>query len=59
MSKFITITKNIFLDEQLFRRLSNVLGEKKIFRIFSAIRKPTSRYYVRVNTAKTTREELI
>ena len=59
MSKFISVAKNIFLDEQLFRRLSNVLGEKKIFKIFNAIRKPASRYYVRVNTTKIARDELI
>lgn len=59
MPKFISVAKNILLDEKLFRRFSNLWGEKRIFKIFNAIRRPTSRYYVRVNTTKTSRENII
>lgn len=57
--KWIEVVKNIKFDEQLYNRLSNVFGERKLIKIFSAIKKPPLKYYIRVNLTKISREDLI
>jgi len=46
----IEVVRGIFIDRELYRYLTEYFNDREIDSIFISIRKPTSRYYVRVNT---------
>ena len=52
MGRLIEYFKSIFLDEELIDCLSRVFGDRLRVTV-EALRRPPSRYYVRVNTLKT------
>jgi len=45
--------------QQLLRELSKVFGKSFVIQLLNAIARPPSRYYLRVNTLKTTRSALV
>ncbi len=46
----IEIVRGIFIDKDLYKHLLEYLKDSSIENLFRSIRRPTSRYYVRVNT---------
>lgn len=49
----------IEIDDELYKHFLQFLSDSEIDALFLSITRPPRRYYIRVNTAKTTREELI
>ena len=46
-------------DFEVLRKLSNSLGEKEVEEIIEALRRPPERYYLRVNTIKSSVKEVL
>ncbi|GAB6946247.1 RsmB/NOP family class I SAM-dependent RNA methyltransferase [Vulcanisaeta sp. JCM 16161] len=57
--KEVEIVKGHRLDYQLYKYLLQYFSEGELERFFESIRKPPSRYYVRVNTLRVSPEELM
>ena len=57
--KEVEIVKGHRLDYQLYNYLLQYFSESELERIFESIRRPPNRYYVRVNTLKTSPEDLM
>ena len=57
--KEVEIVKGHRLDHQLYNYLLQYFSESELERIFESIRRPPSRYYVRVNTLKISPEDLM
>ncbi|NPA23560.1 MAG: RsmB/NOP family class I SAM-dependent RNA methyltransferase [Crenarchaeota archaeon] len=48
----IEIVRGIFIDRELYKHLLEHFSDSEIDRMFSSIRRPPARYYIRVNTRK-------
>lgn len=48
----IEVVRGIFIDRELYKYLLEYFSDKEIEKMFVSIRRPTSRYYIRVNTRK-------
>ena len=57
--QWVEVVKHVYFDEQLYNRLANIFGDRKIRKIFNAVKIPPKKYYVRVNLTKISREGLI
>lgn len=57
MANLVEYLKAIFMDEELIEGLSKVFGGR-LRNIVEALRRPSSRYYVRVNTLKTSTDSV-
>lgn len=58
MASWIEIVKGHRLDHELYEYLLQYFSESELINIFEAIRRPPSRYYVRVNTLRISPEDL-
>ncbi|GGI77247.1 RNA-binding protein [Vulcanisaeta souniana JCM 11219] len=59
VSKEIEIIKGHRLDYQLYQYLLQYFSDNELQNLFDAIRRPPNRYYVRVNTMKTSPSDLV
>lgn len=59
MSKIVEIISGIYLDYELYKYLLDYWSDSEIEFMFSCIKKPPKRYYVRVNTFLIDRDSLI
>ena len=51
MTDTIEVAKGIYIDGELYHHFLEHLSEGELSKMFESLRKPPSRYYVRVNTA--------
>jgi len=55
----IEIVPGHYVDKELYNYLMQYMSDSELDSLFNAARKPPSRYYVRVNTMKISRDELL